>query len=136
MVPDLQFEPSKSIGTTWGLQFSPTIELGHILQAIVMLVALGGWALTGYISVERQLDSQARVEQSHHSEVVTELALQKQRMDTDERALAVQSESLKILGTDIRSSFDKLSGQVSDLRPLIAQAAAQAATLAQENRRK
>jgi murein L,D-transpeptidase YcbB/YkuD len=30
------------------LRFSPTIELGHLLQVIALLGAVGGWGLVGY----------------------------------------------------------------------------------------
>lgn len=95
------------------LRFSPTIELGHLVQAIVMLGALGGWALVGYQTITKQLDQHA-----------AEMALFKQRLTTEEMALTEVREGLRSAITDTGRRLDKISDQIGDLRTLVASQAA------------
>lgn len=92
-----------------GIRFSPNIELGHLLQAIVMLGAIGGWALVGYQTVEKQL--------SQHE---AEMLLFKQRMTADEKDLADLRDALRNSTTETRAILNKISDQLSDLRVLVA----------------
>lgn len=92
-----------------GIQFSPEIQLGHILQAIVMLVALAGWASAGYMTIDKQLATQA-----------AEMALQKQRLLANELATAELREALRASAAETRQATNKISDQLGDLRTLVA----------------
>ena len=91
------------------LRFSPTIELGHVLQAGVVLLMVGGWALVGYQTIQKQLDQNA-----------AELLIFKQRMTTDEAAMAEQREALRSAVSETRQFFTKIADQIADLRALVA----------------
>lgn len=91
------------------LQFSPTIELGHILQVVVMIVALGGWALVGYQSITKQLDQHA-----------AEMTLFKQRLTVDEAAIADLRDALRVSNSETRTQLTKITDMLGDLRTLVA----------------
>ena len=92
-----------------GIRFSPNIELGHILQAIVMMVALGGWALAGYFTVQQQLNQHA-----------AKMEVFQQRLVAYETSSAELRENLKISVAETRNSLAKISDQIADLRTLVA----------------
>lgn len=95
--------------STSGIKFSPTIELGHLLQALVMLLGLGGWALAGYYTIQQQLNQQA-----------SKLEVFQQRLVTYEGNAVEMRENLKISVAETRTSLAKISDQISDLRTLVA----------------
>ena len=91
------------------VRFSPTIELGHLLQALVMLIGFGGWALAGYYTIQKQLDQQA-----------AEMALLRQQMKTDETAIGDVRENQRVANAATNTRLDKISDQIADLRALFA----------------
>lgn len=95
--------------TAKGIRFSPEIQLGHVLQAIVMLVAVGGWAIAGYMSIDKQLATQA-----------AEMALIKQRLSLQERATVETNEQVRAMAAETRAVAGKISDQIADLRTLVA----------------
>ena len=92
-----------------GVKFSPTIELGHLIQALVMLAGLGGWALAGYYSIDRQLTQHA-----------AKMELFQQRLTAYENNTAELRDNLKISVAETRTSLAKISDQIADLRTLVA----------------
>lgn len=92
-----------------GIRWSPTVELGHLLQAVVMLAAIGGWALAGYYTIQQQLGAQA-----------TKMELLQQRLADYERNTTELRDNLKASVAETRQSFAKISDQISDLRTLVA----------------
>ena len=93
----------------WGVNFTSTIELGHIIQAGIMIVTLGGWALVGYQTIDRQLIQ-------HQND----MALFRQRMKTDEDRLDQISQMQQTSSNDTRAALSKIIDQVADLRTLVA----------------
>ena len=91
------------------IHFSPTIELGHILQAIVILGTIGGWALIGYYTIQKQIDANQY-----------ELSLVRQQMKADEAATAERVAQAKVAATASNLRLDKISDQIADIRALIA----------------
>jgi len=91
------------------LRFSPTIELGHLLQVIALLGAVGGWGLVGYYQVSKQLDFQA-----------AEMALFKQRLTTDETTIAELRDSMKLTASETRQQLAKIIDQLAEVRVLVA----------------
>lgn len=92
-----------------GIKFSSTIELGHILQALVMLGALAGWALVGYYSIDRQLTLHA-----------SKMELFQQRLTAYENSSTELRDNFKLSVTETRQSLAKISDQIADLRTLVA----------------
>lgn len=92
-----------------GIKFSPTIELGHLLQALVMLAAIGGWALAGYYTIQQQLNQQS-----------AKMELFQQRLTAYEGGAAELRDNLKVSVAETRNSLAKISDQISDLRTLVA----------------
>lgn len=93
----------------WGVRFSPTIELGHILQGFVMLVGLGGWALVGYQTIDRQL--------AQHS---ADMKLYEQRQKNDEGVVDQLRATEQATSIEMRQALTKLLDQIADLRTLVA----------------
>lgn len=92
-----------------GLQFSPIIELGHIVQALIMLATVGGWAIVGYETVQKQLDFQQ-----------SQTELLKQRVLTNETALSDVRDTLRNSVNDTRTRLDRIFDQLSDLKASVA----------------
>jgi hypothetical protein len=90
-------------------RFSPTIELGHLVQVFAMLLMIGGWAIVGYQAVQKELDQQQ-----------AELALFKQRLSADEALAADWRDAERGKVTEIRQQLGKISDQIGDLRTLVA----------------
>lgn len=103
-ISDASDEPGR-----WGVRFSPTIELGHILQGFIMLAGLGGWALVGYQTIDRQLAQHA-----------ADMKLYEQRQKIDEAALDQLRASAETSSVETRRSLAKLLDQIADLRTLVA----------------
>lgn len=91
------------------LRFNPTIDLGSIATAVIMLGAVLGWGIIGYETINKQLDAQA-----------TETQLLKQRLTADELDMKRQSEDYRASTIEIRSALGKLLDQIGDLRALVA----------------
>src|SRR5579872_2076584 len=81
-----------------GIRFSPTIELGHLVQAAVMLAGIMGWALVGYQTITKQLDQHA-----------AEMTLFKQRLTADEATSTDIRQALNTSTNDLRSNLQASS---------------------------
>jgi hypothetical protein len=92
-----------------GIKFSPTIELGHVLQALVMLIGIGGWALAGYYTIDRQLSQQG-----------AKMELFQQRLSAYENNANELRDNFRTSVTETRVSLSKISDQIADLRTLVA----------------
>lgn len=89
--------------------FSPTIELGHILQALVMLLMVGAWAIVGYQTIQKQLDRQA-----------FDLGMLKQQVIAQKTEINDVRDGLRQSIGETRQQLGKISDQIADLRALIA----------------
>lgn len=99
--------PGEAGNTNW--KFDRTIQLGHIMQAVVGVGGVITAAFTIYLMIYTQLASQAQ-----------QIALLEQRVVVSERSLLEQRETLRLTTTEIRQSLDRISGQISDLRTVVA----------------
>lgn len=90
-------------------RFSPTIDLGHLIQLGVALAALSGWALFGYLTIDRQLTNES-----------SQRILLQQRTDQNERAISEMRDSQRLFSAEMRAALEKISLQVSDVRTLVA----------------
>ncbi len=91
------------------LRFSPVVELGHILQAVIFVVTIGGWAIVGYLTIEQQIGA-----------AQAEARLLTQRIDTIERTTTEARETQRSFAAEMRVTLDRISGQIADLRTLVA----------------
>jgi hypothetical protein len=91
------------------VRFSPTIELGHIMQAIIACATLTGWGLWGYANMEAQINAL-------HSEA----SLLQQRVEQDEKTAITERDDQRTRDTRIATVLDKIYDQLSDLRAAVA----------------
>lgn len=91
------------------MKFSPTIELGHLLQAVVAAATLTGWGLWGYASIEAQLATTR-----------AEVSLLTQRIDQDEKLSTQDREDQRARDARVTSALDKIVDRLADLRTLVA----------------
>lgn len=92
-----------------GLKFSSTLDWQHVLYVVAIIGTLSGWALWGYDTIQKQLDTQS-----------SEILLLKQRMVVDEAAITDIKDSVRLFVTENRGALSKISDQISDLRTLVA----------------
>ena len=90
-------------------RFSPTIELGHLIQALVMVGMLGGWALVGYQTIDRQL--------AQHS---AEMELFKQRQGMLEATISELKTNLQTSNNETRTTLNKISDALGELKASVA----------------
>ncbi len=90
-------------------RFSRNIDLGQIAQVLILLLAIGGWAIAGYYTIQQQLAV-------HDRDI--QLLMQRIKQDEDNAAQARTDE--RAFNAETRIYLDKISGQIADLRALIA----------------
>ena len=93
----------------WGIRFTPTVALGHVLQLIIMLAGLGGGALVGYQTIDAEL--------AQHQ---ADMKLFQQRIATDETIVQELRNDEKESAAETRSALGKLIDQVSGVQALVA----------------
>ena len=91
------------------VRFSPEIQLGHMIQALVVVGTIAGWALWGYATIQAQLSREDAT-----------IALIIQRMDTDEKVIQQDREVVRAFDQDMRAAVSKISDQIADLKALVA----------------
>lgn len=90
-------------------RFARTIDLGQIVQVLILLGAVGGWAIAGYYTIQQQL--------SVHDRDI-QLLMQRVKQDEDNAAQARADE--RSFNAETRAYLDRISGQIADLRALVA----------------
>jgi hypothetical protein len=103
------------------LRYSPEVNFGHVMQAVVLLLTVGGGAVTSYISLRNDI-ADLRVS------IGVQLAADEARLAEAELRLTLDDAAIKKLGDDdgggrarIQGEIDKVADQISDLRLKIAQ---------------
>lgn len=86
------------------LKWSPTIEAGHILQALTIAGGIAAGAFSGYLTV-MHLDATTEVK----------LALIFQRLDQDEVALGQIRSNEQSFHDKLDDTLDKMKAQVNEL---------------------
>lgn len=94
---------------SFAVRFSPEIQAGHIVQALIMLVGVGGWAISGYVTIQGQFQRQD-----------SEIVLVKQRLDQDEKSSAQDRDDNKTFQASVTKALEKISDQLGDVRTLVA----------------
>jgi hypothetical protein len=85
--------------------FSPEINLGHLLQAAVILLTIGGGAITSYLSVRSDL-------QQVRADLTVRVSEHEVRLATIEHS----SGEVREFHGDVRSAISRVTDLLSDVR--------------------
>jgi hypothetical protein len=94
--------------------FTPDINLGHLLQALVVVTTVGGGIVGGYLSLRSELDVQ-------RAEYRVALAAHEARLTFAERALDERRTDDRLFQAEMRAALDRLMQAIADLRTEIVQ---------------
>jgi hypothetical protein len=94
--------------------FTPDINLGHLLQALIVVTTLGGGIVGGYMSLRADLDVQ-------RAEFRVALAGHEARLNFAERILAERRVEDRLFETEMRASVDRVMQAIGDLRTELVQ---------------
>ena len=94
--------------------FSPDINLGHLVQAIVVVVTVGGGILAGYLSLRDDLDRQ-------RAEFRVALAGHEARLTVAERQLDERRTEDRQFQAEMRAALDHVMQAIADLRTELVQ---------------
>jgi hypothetical protein len=94
--------------------FTPDINLGHLVQAIVVVTTVGGGILAGYLSLRDDLDRQ-------RAEFRVTLAGHEARLAVAERALDERRGEERQFRAEVRSKLERVMQALADLRTELVQ---------------
>jgi len=94
--------------------FSPDINLGHLVQAIVVVVTVGGGILAGYLTLRDDLDRQ-------RAEFRVALAGHEARLTVAERQLESRRAEERQFQAEMRAALDHVMQAIGDLRTELVQ---------------
>jgi hypothetical protein len=97
------------LGTLLHPHFSPDINIGHLMQATVMVMTVGGGILGGYLSLRTDLDVQ-------RAEFRVGLAGHEARLTVVERTLAERHTEDREFQAEMRASLARVMQAIGDLR--------------------
>jgi hypothetical protein len=89
--------------------FTPDINLGHLVQAVVVATTIGGGVLGGYISLRSDLDLQ-------HTEFAVALAGHEARLSMLEHQFAERRTDERQFHAEMRASLDRVIEAIANLR--------------------
>jgi hypothetical protein len=95
-------------------RFSPEINFGHVMQAVVLLLTVGGGAVTSYISLRGDIENL-------RSEVEVQIASHELRITADERALEQRRVDERDFQTEMRAALARIIDAIAELRTQIVQ---------------
>ena len=90
-------------------RFSPEINFGHILQAAVILVTIGGGAITSYLSLRSDI-------QQVRADLTVKVSEHELRIATIERAIDDQHREEHEFQAEMRSAISRVTDMLSDVR--------------------
>ena len=94
--------------------FTPDINLGHMLQALVVVTTVGGGLVGGYLSLRGDLDVQ-------RAEFRVALAGHEARLNFAERVLDERRTEDRQFQSEMRASLERLMQAVANLRAELVQ---------------
>jgi len=94
--------------------FTPDINLGHLVQALLVVTTLGGGVVGGYLSLRGDLDVQ-------RAEFRVALAGHEARLTSAERALDERRVEDRQFQAEIRAALDRVMQAIGDLRTELVQ---------------
>jgi len=95
-------------------QFSPEVNFGHILQAVVLALTIGGGAVTSYISLHGDI-AQLRVD------LGVQIASHELRIEAAERALEQRRLDDRDFQAETRATLAHIIDAIGDLRTQVVQ---------------
>jgi len=95
-------------------RFSPEVNFGHIMQAAVLVLTIGGGAVTSYISLRSDIE-QLRADLS------VQIASHELRIEAVERALEQRRLDERDFRTEMRAALGRIIDAIGDLRTQIVQ---------------
>jgi hypothetical protein len=105
--------PEATEGFVWRPRLSPEITFGHLLQAAVLLVTLGGGALTSYLSLRTDI-SQVR------AEVMSKVEEHEYRMSSIEQVVKELRGDNHEFQADMRAAMARMMDLLTDVRLQVA----------------
>jgi hypothetical protein len=113
-----QQPPSHGRGSPWlgaiHPHFSPDINLGHLVQAVVIVTTIGGGILAGYLTLRDELAAQ-------RTEFRVELAEHEARLTVAEHALDDRRAEDRQFQVEVRSALQQVMQAIADLRTELVQ---------------
>src|SRR5438132_3887588 len=94
--------------------FTPDINLGHLLQAILVIATVGGGILAGYLSLRGDLDLQ-------RAEFRVALAGHEARLTVAERQLDQRRAEERQFQAEMRAALDRVMQALGELRTELVQ---------------
>ena len=95
-------------------RFSPEINLGHLMQAGVLVLTIGGGAVTSYISLRGDIE-QLR------ADLTVQIASHELRIETLERAVEQRRLDERDFRAEMRAALSQIIDAIGDLRTQIVQ---------------
>jgi hypothetical protein len=90
-------------------RFSPEINFGHLLQAVVILVTIGGGAITSYLSLRSDI-------QQVRADLTIRVSEHDVRLATMEHASEDQRKEVHEFQAEMRSSISHVTDILNDVR--------------------
>lgn len=98
--------------------FSPVIDLGHVLQAMVIVIAVGGGLLTSYVNLRTELDRQ-------RAQMQVAIAGTQVRLEDTEQTIASAQADDRRFKQEMRTAVARIEGSLADLNARLASQQAQ-----------
>jgi hypothetical protein len=95
-------------------KFSAEINFGHVMQAAVLLLTVGGGAVTSYISLRGDIENL-------RSELEVRLASHELRIHSVEQAVEQRRQDERDFQSEMRSALARIIEAIADLRTQIVQ---------------
>jgi hypothetical protein len=95
-------------------RFSPEINFGHLMQAGVLVLTIGGGAVTSYISLRGDIE-QLR------ADFTVQIASHELRIEALERAVEQRRLDERDFRTEMRAAMSRIIDAIGDLRTQIVQ---------------
>ncbi len=99
---------------TFSPRFSPEINLGHLMQAGVLVLTIGGGAVTSYISLRGDIE-QLR------ADLTVQIASHELRIEALERAVEQRRLDERDFRAEMRAALSRIIDAIGDLRTQIVQ---------------
>jgi hypothetical protein len=96
------------------LKFTPEIELGQILQALVLIATIGGAVLGGYLTLRADIEDQ-------RTEFRIAIAAHDARLSVLERALEERRREDREFEAETRAALERIAQAIADLKTEIVQ---------------
>jgi hypothetical protein len=107
-------DPSSWLGEMIHPHFTPDINLGHLVQAVVVVTTVGGGILAGYLNLRGDLDLQ-------RAEFRVTLAAHEARLTVAEHQLDQRHSEERQFQTEMRAALARVMQAIGDLRTELVQ---------------